>query len=408
MAIPTPEYLVEWASNDDAENTKPGASLITSGWLDGDAPASSHYNYVLGSAANWTNFLASTLTGQFAWANIDFTVGEPLPFGDDSSHLSFIYSQVAGRWYALRKDASVSGLNIHESFDGDTWTGSLNFNLGETPSHSPYRRFSLPQVGNGVLSIAYSNAGGTQAFTQTSSDYTIANLGSKVTDPFENLVELADMVFDEDSREWFAVGNNGTTGYIEHAADPSLDSAVAGGWEQLNSYTTTDFTGIARNPYNGAMIATTTTTATKIASSSKLVDGFSTGPTLPEAAEHVMWCEALQCFIAHGASTGSMYLLNENATSAFDVGIDMGVYLEGPNFLLNVDPADESAVLVTRYVAGTNDIRTIDLGFFNIGKDFSWIGGGSVAIGGQGKIIFPWFPNEEKAIMYYGAQKERR
>jgi len=120
-----------------------------------------------------------------------------------------------------------------------------------------------------------------------------------------------------------------------------------------------------------------------------------------------MWSDALNCFITHGITTDSMILVDGGAVAGYDVGLDMGIYMATNDVIINVDPSDESAVAVHNWVEGTTKIHKPDLGYWHIGNDYSWVGQGSVAIGGQGKIIHPWTTGEQRAVAYYGAQKEQ-
>lgn len=396
MATQTPDYFVEWATSDDAETTDPGTTLKANGWDVGDAPASAHFNYLLSAAANTAEFLTTSNAASLAWANIEYSSGYTAtagsPWGDSSSHFSAIYRKEAARWYVLRKDTGSTKLVLLDSATAEdgTWTEN-NDVLGVTATHTPYREFSLPEIGGGRLAIA-----GGAGWLVASTDFTVENLGTP-TQPFGLMTSVRGLAYHPVSKLWVAVGEVGGAGVIETSADLVSWSLVASAIYP--------FTCLAINP-DGNCLACTSNGAVNYFSSNG--SSWGTGPNFGVGATddvtQCIWAEALGAFLCVRDSPNDMLLVSPNDPTEFDPGFDMGLLAMTEDFVINVTPATEHADALT----GFGDfVEYQELGEWLIGKATSFAGAGSVCIGGQGKLLLPW-TGEQKSVAYYGAQKETR
>jgi hypothetical protein len=398
MAIETPDWFVEWATGDDSELADPGASLKTDGFAVGDAPASSHFNYLLHAAANWSEFLPTVNASSVAWGNIVYSTGYTAtagsPWGDDSAHFSVVYREEAGRWYVLRKDTGTTKLVLLDSVTGEdgSWTQNSDV-LGVAPTHTPYREFSLPEIGGGRLVI-----GGGAGWLAVSTDYSVENLQA-ATQPFDTITSLRGLAYHPVSKIWVAAGEDSGNGYIETSSNLT-------NWTVVKTAAGDPFTCLAINS-DGNCLACTDNGAVNYFSDtgSTWSSGPDFGAGATDDATQCIWSEALGAFIVVRDNPDDLILVEPNNTTEFATGLLMGSLALTNEFVWTCDPADEHAEAIISF---GDTIERAPLGEWLIGKDWSFTGAGSVCIGGQGKLIMPWYPNEQKAVAYYGAQKETR
>ena len=205
---PTPATFVEWATDSNAEITEPGASLKADGYVVGDAPASSHMNYLLHAGLGWSTFLAKVLQHNVAWGNFSYETGHlggTSPWGVNSNvhHCKFI----DGRWYVLRVRNATLETDVFDSVDGENWPASLDIT-------------SVSASSNDVSSIHV--WGGRLAFASEhrllySTDATVSNLLPAVVTPLDECITAREMCYSPVTGYWFVAGTDGTNGKIDRA-----------------------------------------------------------------------------------------------------------------------------------------------------------------------------------------------
>ena len=200
--IPPAEYLSDWADTrylgQDGRIARLSGGKQKEGYNIGEAPGSSHLNYMFNRIGNWQEMLGRALAGKNAYRNIDFTQISPGPTANvDSYHID--YYESADRWYATGVDAN-GGCWVTDSADGITWN-TTQFPAGTTqPGVGATGDASKVATDGTICAIATDN--GTQAKVYTSTDLTVANLdgGTNIDATAANALESSDLTYDHEAR----------------------------------------------------------------------------------------------------------------------------------------------------------------------------------------------------------------
>lgn len=380
MATETPDDFIEWATSPTAETASPGVD-ITTGWALGDAPASSHFNYVNKSAAGWQKFVVELLGSSLAFGNIDYTdIGSAgtSPWGQTPTAMNIAF--LGGRWYITQVD-SGNGLNVFDSDDGETWNASISLLTSVTDDYGVTR----PEIGQGQLVFGCKNT------LYYSTDNTLENLRPATT-PFAQISTVRELLFNDVLGYWVAVGTDGTNGKIERSVNADPSSA----WSNVATTVGDPMLSIAMAP-TGEMLAVTDNSPSLMASATGT---WSAGPLASNAWTRVIWSDAFEQFLI-GDDFSNLYRVDPGSTSELDTGFDVSTLLNFGEFIWTRDPGDEKLYALF----GNSDItsgNSEDLGAMHIGLPMSFALG--EFNGGQGKLYFPYGTTGKKALIYFGAK----
>jgi hypothetical protein len=385
---PTPATLVEWATDSNAEIADPGASLKADGYVIGDAPASSHMNYLLHAGLGWSSFLAKVLQHNVAWGNFSYETGHggvQHPFGTASNvhHVKFI----DGRWYALRvRTGGGLETDVFDSEDGETW----NYSTNVTGTSATSNDVSSIYVGGGRLAFASENR------LVYSTDTTVDNLLPAVVTPWDECITAREMCYSPVTGYWFVAGTDGVDGKIDRA------TSIDGVWVTEDTTAGDEFRSIACSP-SGTLFATTDNDVTN----RKSVDGGFTWTAGPSSLSvnfiaKVKWVDSLDCFLMRTSAGEIFYMLDDGNFTIVDTNLSSGTVREFPNFvLLNNTSSNESFALFR--TSGTN------LDYFLLGEETfaaaeNWDLG--EIVGSEGFLMYSYGTDNQRIISFYGPSQK--
>jgi len=123
MAIYTPpSRLPTWATDGGADVTDPGTSKQATGWIEGEAPAADHTNWLANGVGAHLDLLQNTLAPLIAYSNINWTTTEPwsttTPIRTKANYLSTF-----DRHYVVQKH-NTDDITAWDSADGITWSSA--------------------------------------------------------------------------------------------------------------------------------------------------------------------------------------------------------------------------------------------------------------------------------------------
>lgn len=417
MAFNPPDRYAEWCTGANGTKTDPGATLRSNGWAVGDAPASSHFNYLMNAAANSASFNAFALQANIAYNNIEYEAdqtGGDYPWGD-SSHLtlSVWYRPETNRWYAQRYNAGLT-IDMFESFDGESWTRFTNV-YGETISTHDY----TPIVAGGGYALAaaenyllLSRDGSLRSMRQY-------NLGG---------IELAqDAAHDPFNGGFWIVGESYQTGrgYTMFFTYDDLEQIRNGisPWQAASIKDTVDLSNVAErvavDPNTGnVFITTNSSSATWYATdiSTVLADtatgegaldpGWTAGPTLSGVPKMLHWDNFIDRFILHVSA--NLWYINDSWNDV-DTTEAMSHYLKTPDFNVFFNSANGEWKSIWRVGGESERVEKYVPG--DQGASFTETDGTVVQFfGGQGKLMWAYDANpalSQRAITRYGASRRR-
>ena len=380
---PTPATLVEWATDSNAELADPGASLKADGYVIGDAPASSHMNYLLNAGLGWSSFLAKVLQHNVAWGNFSYETGHTnisTPWGTNSNvhHTKFI----DGRWYSLRVRNATLETDVFDSEDGETWNASLDITGVSATSDD----VSSIHVGGGRLAFASENR------LLYSTDATVENLLPAVVTPWDQCITAREMCYSPVTGYWFVAGTDGANGRIDRA------TTIDGTWTNEDTRAGSEYKSIACSP-SGTLFATTDNYLVN----RKSVDGgltWTAGPASPTTnhISKVKWVDSLGCFLMRAQGSEIFYMLDDGNFTIVDMNLASGTVREFPNFvLLNNISSDESFAL---FRTDGNTLDYMLLGEEMFGASENWNLG--EIVGSEGFLMYGYDTTNQRTISFYG------
>jgi hypothetical protein len=387
MATIPPDKFIEWATNAEALSTDPGTTLKANGWAAGDAPAASHFNYLM-HAATWSSFIAKAIGSLIAWGNIERTATSP--FTTTNSALNIRYDATVNRWYATRRDSlSPYEVEVYDSPDGETWSSAVQIDASTTGSTAA--DLTECHTDGTRVSVACEGA------VYTSTDATVQNM-NLTGNTFTAITKCRQLHYSAFHDLWIAVGSDGTNGKIETATDPT------GTWTVRYTATSDPFTSFAERPDTGQMVAGTDDAAgwATYDSDDGISWSFSTvDPT--SGIKQMYWSPAAERFFAVDDSN-NLWRCTDDGETWIDVGINVDHVLQTDEFTWFIEQT-------TGVVYSYHPLHS-QFGYDNVGviTDEEQPGPAGISFdrytGGAGKLVYVSGAGTEDflTIARYGAQ----
>lgn len=390
MAIIPPKEYVEWATHSQAEKTDPGSPLTADGWVDGDAPASSHFNHVFHAIMGYSCFPARTLQAVSAFQNVEFTdphTDETRPFHNlytpDVLHVQFIN----GRWYAIRLE-STGNVNVYDSTTGepDDWNVELDVANSATVSSLSTMVVSRAQAAFAINDSIY-----------YSTDNTLENFQglSNVWQPAQ-IDRIYGFKYSRFSNKWVIAGGDvGLTRRIV-VADNIGDNGVL-----VDSTITTDYySSLAFDPTGQYGIAPHFGNGFSVTSDGGLT--WTTTGVTSAPIRHVEYSEALGQFFGVD-NIANLVRFPLGSTSGIVTGININNLWFSPTFVGRLSSTDNT---IDMFVPNQSDAAYDVYRGVNYGGTTNLFAPNGVWVGSPQKLIYPWGTGSGQATAYYGGVED--
>lgn len=391
MAIP-PTRAPTWATDGGADVTDPGSSKQATGWIESEAPAADHTNWVWKNQGEAFDFLFETLGGMIALGNIERTGTQPfLPSTGSVEMMSIRYDSVASRWYCSVLEANTNDVTVYDSVDGVTWNAGVDMDLAA----SFLTTYPAPQSNGTVIGVF------TDEDFYLSTDQTVANLPiiASPTGSYLNIDRLRGGTWDATNNLWIAAGDEFTT-------NGRVETSPAGAtWTTRLTDATNLFTSLAHDGAGNSVVSTDDVTGSTTIHTSSDGTTWGTAATPPtEGINELAWCPSLGLFAGSGVS-GNIWFSTDGdvwASAAASGNLpDISNVMTTPDFTVMIGVSGE--LILFPYAAnGEEGFEYYNLGEITTGNapGLSFRTERSTFHGGQGKLVF-YDDAEELAVARY-------
>jgi len=365
--------MPSWATDGGADVTDPGTSKQATGWIEGEAPAADHTNWLLNQQGAALDFYQQTLAPWIAHSNMHRT--DSAKWGALASRHIGQYLPALDRHYVIQHD-SDNDADAWDSADGITWS-------------------SATEIDPGAGFISQFCDDGTDLFVGVAN-----NLYKSTTGLVTNLTYYADLpgnvhaglVYDKVNGYFIMAGGSNDIYYSATGA--------TGTW---TSYTTptSNMKAIAHDPNTGRTIVYEDTTFDFYYS-----DNATTWTPYSAATDYdyVIYSQGCGCFIG-SASDQSIYKSETGSAAWLDTGLQAGVLIDTPDFLLAWDDVGNTwRALRNSPDTAANTLTVIELGGTTFSSEvmtYAYADVKSHHSCGGGVLFFPW-GTHQLAYSQYG------
>jgi hypothetical protein len=208
MAIPTSRFPT-WATDGGADVTDPGSSKQATGWVEGEAPAADHTNWLHNARGEWLDFIwRSTLPTVIGTNLVDKNTS---PFGTDVFNITLVWEPTQDKFYASVVETASTDWIAYESTDGITWSGGTTVDVSYLGTPAPAEIAYCPD--NSKIGAV------TDAGFHLSSSNSVSGFSTTPTGTTGFTSGATGLVWDDTNNLWIACGTlTGTDGYIKTAA----------------------------------------------------------------------------------------------------------------------------------------------------------------------------------------------
>ncbi len=391
MAFPTIRFP-SWATDGGADVTDPGSSKQATGWIEGEAPAADHTNWLHNTRGDWINYLFESLAPYIAHSSR--VLSGSRPWGT-STHSRWIgqYLHALDRFYAIEDNSAASDAITWDSTDGITWSSSTTIDSAVTEiSNFTDDGTNLYVIADNVL---YRSTTGL-----------VTNLAS-----FDTLPAIAGtgcgLVYDKVNSRFI------------YTADGTIYSSADGlTWD---SYTVPDGPmTLAHNPQTGFTVANQIDSGTLIGDFFYSTDGgvIWATDTSGTTMDNMIYAASCQCFVGRDSSTGVLRCSRGDDVAALwdDMGIEADAFVNTPEFLYMWNDtgtddhkgwyafrnrAGEDVASINAMYLGSSDY-TSDVHSNAINTTNSYFCGGNTTGKTSGFLCYPYSSNKAIAYSQYG------
>jgi len=276
-----------WADG-AADVTDPGSSKQATGWVEGEAPAADHTNWLHNARGEWLNFIwKSSLPTIIASNLVDKNTQ---PFGTDLQETIINWEPTQEKFYATCLELTSDDLITYESTDGISWSGGTVVNLNDT-SPRWCRVAYCPD--NAKIGI------GSEAGFHLSSTNSVSGFSQTPTGTFASITAASGLVWDNTNNLWIACGEDSGDGYIETAA------SAGASWTQRDTEASSGIQSIVHDR-NGTTVA--------VYEGVDLIHHSSNGTTwiqqttgISKTFRRAWWAPFASVFVAHEPAGNTMY-----------------------------------------------------------------------------------------------------
>jgi hypothetical protein len=378
-----PTHVSTWAADGGADKALPASP--TTGHAVGDkTDFNSDLNYVVKNLVDWADFNISVNAARVAFNNVDYNNTEN--FGVSSlsaSHMT--YDALADRWYhSARRSSNLEPWDSPTGLDG-TWTLGTVLSAATAEDMTPLRSNGT-YVGVGIDDEFF-----------LSTDLTVSNLPGTATSTFNAITQVRDLIYDQDSGRWFAVGasSSGTQSVCESSADGStwVQELVLGGSILMRS--------ISHDNAGGGVITTDTPTVNYYITGG--MEGAWSGATTDPATAiyQTVYAPSLGLYI--GTDTANSIFFSEDGNNWHDTDLNAGeVFVTDDFVLMGLTSPNRTAYAFTRAALSRTSYTFQDLGFWAVDGNNAWDANTTVECGSSGKLIFCHGVSDVLATSVYG------
>jgi len=354
--VPTTR-IPTWADG-AADVTDPGSSKQATGWIEGEAPAADHTNWLHNARGEWLEFIwRSSLPSIVALNLVDKNTS---PFGSDILSVRILWEPTQEKFYATIQEGSTSDKIAYESTDGIAWGSGTTVNADDTAS--------------GAVGIAYcpDNARiGTASENgfHLSSSNAVSGFSQTPTGTFSNINAAADVVWDDTNNLWIVSGAFTTAGYIETAA------AAGTSWTTRHTEGSAIIGRLAHDRAGQTVAIIVGTDNMHYSSNATTWTQQTTG--MSKSFTRVEWCPFASLFVAYNSTSDTLYWSTDGdvwALCPFGALIDhtgAPYWIVCEDFMLFADAANEELHYADSADAIKGDAPYINMGAIVSANDLS-------------------------------------
>jgi len=333
-----------------ADVTDPGSSKQAAGWLESEAPAVDHINWLHNVRGEWLDYIwQSALPAVIATSLVDKNTS---PFGTDIFNTTIVWEPTQGKFYASIIEDTTSDWVAYQSTDGITWSSGTDVNTSATQQTITPAPIAYCPDNDRI------GAASEDGFHLSSTDAT-SGFSTTPTGTLGFTGGASGLVWDDTNNLWIACGTlTATDGYIKTAAAAGVT------WTQRDTEASAVPVSMAHDRAGQTVVTYGGTDLIHYSANGTTWTRQTTG--MSKVFSRVWWCAFASVFVAFEGTSDTMYWSADGDVWALCPFGAVDEIIVCEDFLLFVDTASEAL----HYVGSVDAIKG-DAPFINSGADMS-------------------------------------